>query len=614
MRTIFCLLVSLLLCHLVSAGDVQYSVIAFPQGSQSVGVSIDGKIHPLDRSKQTPNLFTGAAPSPSKAYQYVLIDGQQNKPESSQRTLKEGTVGTGNEFFGRSQTVYDVPALPQAFNPIYPTLFTNMNRSNEVATVILQTSNTTALDAMLKNPKGDLKDVPIDHMTYIASNEVHTYTGVGFSTSGQSSKEFAKQSYKLKLNKFSPKGAPKDLLFGRTTLKLRAEATDMTMVREKLMLDCLAAAGAATLSGSFVRLYINDQPFGLYLLMDDASTHLIDNILHAGDWQSTATGETVKGNSMNPQQEGNLEYKGDDLSLYPEDTYKLEDKGEDKSIHKNNSLAPLIGFMRDLAALNPQSSEQDWNKLMNPKHTLIHLALNFLSSSWDGLWYQASNYYINQDLKTRQWTIITYDFDETFGNNLENMNLMTVPYQNYARPNSSRPLVEKLLGSPHYKAEFETVLKTIVKRFFKPTVMDARLKAWVQMLHEDIAWDRSLQPHSPGKPDGWVTQDFESGMFKTTKDQVGLLEYITKRSEAVCKQLQFDDKDDVPPLPAYTEGRYMDANGNISDRPNVGNNHGAIAPNGDQSESISALSLSLTSPMTYLTPAASLVFIISSLF
>lgn len=56
------------------------------------------------------------------------------------------------------------------------------------------------------------------------------------------------------------------------------------------MLDCLAAAGAATLSGSFVRLYINDQPFGLYLLMDDASTHLIDNILHAGDWQSTATG------------------------------------------------------------------------------------------------------------------------------------------------------------------------------------------------------------------------------------------------------------------------------------------------------------------------------------
>lgn len=124
MRTIFCLLVSLLLCHLVSAGDVQYSVIAFPQGSQSVGVSIDGKIHPLDRSKQTPNLFTGAAPSPSKAYQYVLIDGQQNKPESSQRTLKEGTVGTGNEFFGRSQTVYDVPALPQAFNPIYPSKYT----------------------------------------------------------------------------------------------------------------------------------------------------------------------------------------------------------------------------------------------------------------------------------------------------------------------------------------------------------------------------------------------------------------------------------------------------------------------------------------------------------
>lgn len=59
------------------------------------------------------------------------------------------------------------------------------------------------------------------------------------------------------------------------------------------MLDCLAAAGGATLSGSFVRLYINDQPFGLYLLTDDASTHLIDNILHGGDWKSTATGMCI---------------------------------------------------------------------------------------------------------------------------------------------------------------------------------------------------------------------------------------------------------------------------------------------------------------------------------
>lgn len=103
-----------------------------------------------------------------------------------------------------------------------------MNRSNEVATILLQISNTSGLDQMLKNPKADLDDIQIDQGTYIASNEIHTFTGAGFSTSGQSTKDFAKQSYKVELNKFGNK-TTKDLLFGRTTLKLRAEETDMTM-------------------------------------------------------------------------------------------------------------------------------------------------------------------------------------------------------------------------------------------------------------------------------------------------------------------------------------------------------------------------------------------------
>lgn len=60
--------------------------------------------------------------------------------------------------------------------------------------------------------------------------------------------------------------------------------------REKLVLDMLAAAGGATLSGSWTRVFINNEAYGLFLLMDDASTHFIDNILHGGDWKSPNTG------------------------------------------------------------------------------------------------------------------------------------------------------------------------------------------------------------------------------------------------------------------------------------------------------------------------------------
>lgn len=98
-----------------------------------------------------------------------------------------------------------------------------MNRSNEIATIIMQISNTSSLDNMLKNPKADkIDDVVVDQLIYIASNEVHKIQNATFKTIGQSTKDFAKQSYKVKF-----KGD--QLLYGRSVVKLRAEETDMTM-------------------------------------------------------------------------------------------------------------------------------------------------------------------------------------------------------------------------------------------------------------------------------------------------------------------------------------------------------------------------------------------------
>lgn len=105
----------------VSAADVQYSVVAFPKDGQSVAVSVDGQAHAL-AATQYPNLYSGSAPAPSDHYQYVLTSSgsSQQTAESTTRQLPQGVSNTGNEFFNRSRTVYDVPALPQAFNPIYP--------------------------------------------------------------------------------------------------------------------------------------------------------------------------------------------------------------------------------------------------------------------------------------------------------------------------------------------------------------------------------------------------------------------------------------------------------------------------------------------------------------
>ncbi|RCH86042.1 hypothetical protein CU097_006498 [Rhizopus azygosporus] len=547
------------------AADVQYSVVAFPSGNQGVAVSVNGQTVQLQKSSLHPNIFSGTAPFGS-TYQYVITDGQNKIPETTTRKLTDGITSTGNEFFNRSQTIYNVPALPQAFNPVYPTLFTNMNQSNEVSTIIM-TVNATQLEAFNKNPLEKLDDAQVTELAYINSKEVYKFTNAGLSTSGQSTKDFAKQSWAIELDKYNKNTTQKSLLFGRTTLKLRAEETDSTFAREKLVLDMLAAAGGATLSASWTRVFINNEPYGLFLLMDDVSTHLIDNVLHGGNWKSPNTGVTYKGNALSPEQEGNLVYVGDDLTKYSADLYKLADKGEDNSVSKNNSQQLIMEFCKNLSQVNYKDATDAQhpgsiaNLIDSPQNTLIHLAINFLIGSWDGFWYQASNYYLNQDLVTKKWTLITYDFDETFGNGVEDAGMNTVSYQNYSRPGSERPLVTVFLNNTYYQGVFENTLKTIVKRFFKPSVINPRLQAWSEMLKEDIAWTRAIPGRSPGTKTTFTVQNFQDGLLGNGTDAIS--QWVTKRVTSITSQLNFSDTDDLPALPAYTAGTHLDANGNV---------------------------------------------------
>lgn len=108
-------------------------------------------------------------------------------------------------------------------------LFSPFNQSNEIATLLLN-CNSTAFDAILADPKADHDSARCDSISYISHGAVLKFTTAGLKNSGKSTKEFAKQSYKIDFNKFTPKGGDKQVLFGRTTVKLRAHETDITFM------------------------------------------------------------------------------------------------------------------------------------------------------------------------------------------------------------------------------------------------------------------------------------------------------------------------------------------------------------------------------------------------
>lgn len=125
--------------------QVHYSVVAFPDNGQSVGVMIEhsssddnGKVYALSPSEQYPHLYSGMAPF-SQVYQYALTDassGSVVELESEKRSLSQGASSTGNEFFGRAPTVYSIPELPQAFHPVYPRKIHHIQASGSVINML----------------------------------------------------------------------------------------------------------------------------------------------------------------------------------------------------------------------------------------------------------------------------------------------------------------------------------------------------------------------------------------------------------------------------------------------------------------------------------------------
>ncbi|KAI9305379.1 coth protein-domain-containing protein [Cunninghamella echinulata] len=575
------------------AQDVQYSVVAFPNPTQKVNVQVNGQWYPLQANANVPQLYQGSAPF-SATYQYGLIsdDQQNNAIEAYQRNLTQGTQSTGNEFFNRSRTVYDVPELPMAYHPIYPPLLSKFNQSNEVATLIFNCDATT-FNAILTNPKGEHNYTRCDDFYYISHDTSLKFIQAGIKNSGKSTKEFSKQSFKVKLNEFTPKGESEQLFYGRTTLKLRAHETDITFMREKLLLDLLGASGAATLQGSYVRLYVNNEPLGLYLMIDDAATSTISNMLHQGD-PNVKIGPTYKGNAMTPQEEGNLKFLGDDPALYTDTIYEVEDKGRDyePKLTKENEKQPLIQFIRQLSTIKPEEATSAENKgslstLLDEKHTLIHTCYSFLTGSWDGFVYQASNYYLNHDFTRNQWVLISYDFDETLGVGAP-PHFINTTWQNYTRPDSQRPLVDALLKSPYWASEYETMLKTIVKRVFKPSVIEPRLEAWRQMIREDVEFDLSLPRTTPGIQTNWTFWNFDHNIKETDGQNFGIAEWVRIRTAALQQQLNFNDVDDLPPLGPYTGGKQWNQETD------------GVKPAKDKKEKSSATSLSVNGIMLFI--------------
>ncbi|KAF9976816.1 hypothetical protein BGZ73_007723 [Actinomortierella ambigua] len=536
-----------------AVADITFNVIGYPSSLNGVfGVQINGQVTALKTDQDHFPVWYGTVPGTTSAVQYSYVEltgagGTVVKSENFTRTLNVTDTKTPNEFFQRKITKHkDLFRLPYSYLATWPSS-SKAFKENQIATLHL-TAPVAEVNNLNANPTQEVTTKAT--VRFINDDTIYTQTNITLKTSGKSSKEFAKQSYKLSFDdKYN------QTFFHRPNIKLRAEATDPTYLRERIYIDMLNAAGIPTQQGAYVRLFINNEPYGLYLMVDDVKKSFIRQTILQDD-DTKPVGTLVQCNAASKADQADLVYKGPTNATYSDDAYILVTDPP----ATGDPLGGLIAFMKDLQDYNPASTPDPvnyWNSTrLELDGFLRNMVLEYLGGAFDMYWMAGSNYFIYQNpVLNNRWQWIPTDYDGTFGSGFPT-NVLTT-YHNYYNFQPDHPLVSKLIiQTPAIQALFNETLKTFVQWTFKPEAMNARIDAIHNMIAEDVAWDIATPKKSPGKQTGFTLEDFTNNLNVATKDmQYGVKAWIADYVKIITADMGFEvlpgtaDRIAPPPKP-----------------------------------------------------------------
>ncbi|KAG0282722.1 hypothetical protein BGZ98_006650, partial [Dissophora globulifera] len=181
---------------------------------------------------------------------------------------------------------------------------------------------------------------------FINADTVYSADEVKIKVSGHASRRFKKVSLRIKFDDDMGQ-----TFFGRQAIKLRAEFTEPTMMREKLYLDLLNSIGVASYQGSYLRVYVNGRPHGFYLMVEDIDEDWLMHTIH----HDTIRDKTALGSLYQMGSSGiaTMQYKGPLTASYDPKTYENKIIGDNP---ENEPMQQFIAFMKDLQDWDPSAT------------------------------------------------------------------------------------------------------------------------------------------------------------------------------------------------------------------------------------------------------------------
>jgi hypothetical protein len=276
-------------------------------------------------------------------------------------------------------------------------------------------------------------------------------------------------------------------LHGMTSINLIFEMSDRWLLSEPLAYELHRRAGLAACLTDYVRLFIDGEPLGYHLLIEQPNRAFFrrnglrdDGNLYKATWM----GEGVVGT-------------------------------HEKKTNPQTGHADLVELVKQLEKSKTNPEEQ-WNLIkreFDVEEVISHYAVRALISDWDGYF---NNYYLYHDINgSKKWTFYPWDEDKTWGDYdggenhpLYNMPLTlgsegdrppdwkgSSPPQGFMGPMGENswwrpggPVSKPLLANPPFRKLFLARVKELLSTEFNEERLFPLMEQYRDRLKEDVQY------------------------------------------------------------------------------------------------------------------------------
>jgi len=353
-----------------------------------------------------------------------------------------------------------------------------------------------------------------------------TVYDVGVRLRGNTSRYSAKKSFKVSFNTFVTGQKFK----GMEKMNLNGEHNDPSIIRAKLGWDILYSIGVPASRANHVRLYINNQYYGLYMSVEHIDEEFVESRFGNKD-----------GNLYKCLYPADLTYRGASPSSYKftANGYRVYDLKTNIAADDYSDIAQLIQVVTQTSTSELPSKLEP---IFNVNSFLKYLAVEALIGHWDGYSYNKNNFYLYKNTSTGKFEFIPYDVDNTFGIDWFNVDWATRNVTSWARSSEDRPLTKKILSVDVYKKRYLFYVKQLLAKEFNPTLLSAKATAIYNRIKQYAYADtyRTLDY-------GWNNTSFDNSYNQPLGGHVkyGLIPYINKRHQNANSQVVVEN---IPPV------------------------------------------------------------------